>query len=109
MGDDDSASVRIPDALREATDEDLLREKREREVIRDIEARLRAGEITVAEADEELVALALERFEHFSEATQAALKSRSEAMLEASPEIVESRASIAAAYDAESGNDESVR
>lgn len=109
MGDDDSASVRIPDALREATDEDLLREKREREVIRDIEERLRAGEITVAEADAELVALALARFDHFSEATQAALKARSEALLEASPEIVESRASIAEAYGADSGNDESVR
>lgn len=109
MANDDSASVKIPDALLEATDEDLMRAKREREVISRIEERLRAGEITVAQADEELVALALERFDHFSEATRAALKARGEATLEANPEIVESRAAVAEAYGAKSGNDEGVR
>jgi len=56
-----------------------------------------------------LVALALERFDHFSEATRAALKARGEATLEANPEIVESRAAVAEAYGAKSGNDEGVR
>ncbi len=109
MAEDDAASVRIPDALLEATDEDALRARREREALQRIEARLRAGELTVAQADEELLALALERFDEVSERTRAELQARGEALLEASPEVVESRAAIAAAYGGETGNDEGAR
>lgn len=109
MGEDDSASVKIPDFLLDAIDHDQLRTKREQQTIRRIEERLRAGEITVAEADEELVALALERFDHFSESTQAAVRERGQVLLHATPELVESRSAVAARYDAKSGNDEDAR
>ncbi len=103
---DDQGPVKIPDALFEATDEDAIRERREQEILTSIEARVRAGELSIREADQELMKLALEDHSFFSEHTQAALRERAEELLEESPELVESRKRIADHYGAQSGNDE---
>lgn len=102
----DDGPVKIPDALFEATDEETLRAKREAEVIASIEARLRAGEITMREADEELMALVREDLSFFSEATQAQIHDYTQMLLEQSPELVESRKAVARNYNAETGDEE---
>jgi len=103
---DDKGPVRIPDDLFEATDEGALRARREKEAVDSIEAKVQAGEMTVREADEELMKLVLEDFDFFSESTRAALQKRADIMLEESPEIVESRRSIAERYGARTGDEE---
>jgi hypothetical protein len=103
---DDNGPVKMSEALFEATDEDALRAKREEKIVASIEARLRAGEITVREADAELMKLVLADFKFFSESTQAKIRAHAEAQLDENPEMVESRPRIAAHYGAETGDDE---
>lgn len=102
----DDGPVKIPDALFEATDEETLRAKREADIVASIEARLRAGQITMREADEELMALVREDFRFFSEATQAQIRDYTEMMLEQSPELVESREAVAQNHNAKTGDEE---
>lgn len=103
---DDQGPVKIPDALFEATSEDALRERREKEAVAAIEARVRAGELTVREADAELLKLVVADFEFLGEDVQAAIQRRGEALLEESPSLVESRRAVAAHYGARTGDDD---
>jgi len=98
--------VKIPDALFEATDEDAQRERRQEEVLAALEARVRAGQMTIREADEELMRLALEDFDYLSERTRAHIRSYAGALLERCPELVESRPRVAEHYGAETGDDD---
>lgn len=109
MSDDRPARgpVTIPDALFEATDEETLRAKREAEFVATLEAKVRAGEMTIRDADKAMLDyLAEADFSFFSDATQAQIRDYADMLLDASPELVESRARVAEAYNARTGDEE---